>query len=184
MADVLLSEFQAFMSFFLLLPAMAALAGLAAWRWVRPWLKFRGQRVVRCPENFRPAGVRVDAWHAGGGLRLSECSRWPAKAGCGQACLSDIAAAPEDCLVRTIAARWYQRKRCAVCGIQIGTVDWGPSEPALILADKTTVQWKQVPAEKLTETLEAALPICFACHMATTLVREHPELAIERNRPI
>jgi hypothetical protein len=46
------------------------------------------------------------------------------------------------------------------------------------------VQWKQVPAEKLTETLETALPVCFACHMANTLVREHPELVIERNRPI
>jgi hypothetical protein len=28
--------------------------------------------------------------------------------------------------------------------------------------------------------LAAALPVCFACHMANTLVREHPELAVKR----
>lgn len=163
--------------------AVAAVAALAAWRWVGPWWKFRGDRAVRCPENHRPAGVRVDAWHAAGGLRLSDCSRWPEKAGCGQECLAEVAASPEDCLVRTIAARWYHGKHCAVCGIEIGAVEWGPSEPALILTDKSTVQWKQVSADRLNETLETALPVCFACHMANTLVREHPELAIERNRP-
>jgi len=172
------------MSFLTIILAIAALGALAVWRWVGPWLKFRGRRVVRCPENLRPAGVTVDAWHAAGGLRLSTCSRWPEKVGCGQQCLSEIAAAPSDCLVRTIAARWYHGKRCAVCRLAIENVEWGPSEPALMLADRTTVQWKQVPSEKLTETLETALPVCFACHMATTLVREHPELAIERNRPI
>jgi hypothetical protein len=116
-------------------------------------------------------------------LRLNACSRWPGKAGCGQECLAEIAASPDDCLVRTIAARWYHGKRCAVCGIEIGAVEWGPSEPALILADKSTMQWKQVSADRLNETLETALPVCYACHLANTLVREHPELAIERNRP-
>src|SRR5881394_3546466 len=94
-----------------ILLVMAALVALAAWRWVGPWLKFRGDRVVRCPENHRPAGVRLDAWHAASGLRLNACSRWPEKSGCGQECLAEIAASPEDCLVRTIAARWYQGKR-------------------------------------------------------------------------
>jgi hypothetical protein len=167
-----------------ILLVMAVLLALAVWRWIGPWLKFRGDRAVRCPENHRPAGVRVDAWHAAGGLRLNACSRWPEKAGCGQECLAEIAAAPEDSLVRTIAARWYQGKHCAVCSIEIGAVEWGPSEPALILSDRSTVQWKDVSADRLTETLETALPVCFACHIANTLVREHPELAIQRNRPI
>jgi hypothetical protein len=35
----------------------------------------------------------------------------------------------------------------------------------------------------LPETLAAAKPICFACHMAQTLVREHPELVVDRHRP-
>ena len=159
--------------------AMALVVG----RRVRVWLRFRGDSVVRCPENHRPAGVRVDAWHAPGKLRLIACSRWPAKAGCGQECLAEIAAAPEDCLVRKIAAKWYRGKRCAVCGIEIGAIEWGPSQPAVILSDKNTVQWKEVSADVLTETLESALPVCFGCHLANRLVREHPELVTERNSP-
>jgi hypothetical protein len=123
----------------------------------------------------------VDAWHAGSALRLSACSRWPEKAGCGQECLAEIAAAPEGCLVRNIAAKWYAGKPCAVCGIEIGAVEWGPSQPALILSDKSSVQWKEVSAAVIRETLETALPVCFACHMANKLVREHPELVTVRN---
>lgn len=37
---------------------------LALRRPVRAFLKFRGDMVVACPENSRPAGVRVDARHA------------------------------------------------------------------------------------------------------------------------
>jgi hypothetical protein len=163
---------------------LGALAALfAAWRWGRSWWNWRGERVVTCPENLRHAGVKVDALHAGSGLRLAACSRWPEKAGCGQECLREISASPADCLVRNIAARWYEGKQCASCGRPIGEIQWGPSQPALILSDKKSVEWKQVPAERLFETLEAAAPVCFACHMANTLVREHPELAIERNRP-
>ena len=152
-------------------------------RCVRSYLRYRGDAAVRCPENHRPAGVRVDAWHAARGLRLTSCSRWPEKAGCGQECLSQIASAPQDCLVRNIAAKWYHGKRCATCGIEIGSFEWGPSQPALILSDKRTVSWNEVSAEVLTETLETALPVCFACYLANRLVREHPELVTERSSP-
>jgi hypothetical protein len=166
-----------------ILAGIILLALMVGWPRVRAWLKFRGDAVVQCPENHRPAGVRVDAWHAANGLRLSSCSRWPDKAGCGQECLAEIAASPAECMVRNIVSRWYAGKKCAVCGIQFGPVEWGPSRPALILSDKSSVEWTQVSADVLTETLETALPVCFACHMASTLVHEHPELAIDRNRP-
>ena len=159
------------------------LAVFAAWRYGRAWWIWHGDRVVTCPENRQHAGVKLDALHAASGLRLATCSRWPEKAGCGQECLREIAAAPADCLVRSIAAHWYEGKSCASCGKPIGHFEWGPSQPALLSAEKKTVEWKQVPADRLFETLEAAAPVCFACHMANTLVREHPELAIERNRP-
>jgi len=167
-------------SVFVGLVAVVVLA--VAW-WGRAWWKFRGDRVVTCPENHRHAGVKVDAVHAAGKLRLRACSRWPEKAGCGQECLAEIAASPADCLVRNIAGKWYEGKTCASCGKPLGRIEWGPSQPALLSADKRSVEWKQVPADQLFETLEAAKPICFACHMASLLVREHPELAIERGRP-
>jgi len=167
----------------------ALLAVIAVERLVRAWLKYRGRRVITCPENERPAGVTVDSRHAAASalfktpeLRLSTCSRWPERAGCGQQCLSQIEAAPEDCLVRNILLHWYAGKACAWCGQAIGPIPLGGAKPALLKGETASVEWSEVPAEQLHETLAASLPICFACHMANRLVREHPELAVNRPR--
>ena len=173
--------------------AIVVLAGVAitAARAVRLWWTYRGARVVNCPENLRPAGVYVNAAHAATSpfgepreLRLSSCSRWPERAGCGQECLRQIEAAPEDCLVRTIVAEWYAGKRCATCGNPFGNISSPGAKPAVLCADKNSVEWNQIPAERLPETLAAASPICFACHMGSLLVRNHPELAVDRHRPV
>jgi hypothetical protein len=168
---------------------VAALAAVAAWRLVSAWSKFRGRRVIMCPENHRPAGVRVDAVHAsatalGGAaeLRLSSCSRWPERAGCGQECLAQIHVAPEECLVRNIASRWFQGKTCINCGQVFEEISWAGSPPALLSADNKSVEWRDVPAERIYDTLAVSKPVCFACHTAITMVREHPELVVNRHR--
>ena len=173
-------------SVFIAMAVVVAILVAARWGW--SWFSYRGSRVVTCPENHRPAGVALNAARAAStafvgspNLRLSTCSRWPEKAGCGQECLREIQEAPGDCLVRNIAARWYAGKVCAGCGKPIH-VEWGASQPALISADHESLEWHQVPADKLFETLESSAPVCFACHMANKLVREHPDLAIERHR--
>lgn len=150
------------------------------------WIVFRRHRLIGCPENQRPAGVRLDAWHAAWtsvakapGLRLASCTRWPERAGCGQECVSQIEATPQDCEVRRILAAWYQGKQCVSCGQPIGDTLWAAQKPAL-LTDKISVEWSQIPVDRLPEVLERSAPICFACHMANRLVREHPELAVER----
>lgn len=182
----MISEFL--MPISVLIAAAVLLAGVAVWLG-RTWLKYRGQRVITCPENKRPAAVVVDAAHAAATvfgkapeLRLSECSRWPEKAGCGQECLSEIRESGADCLVRNIIAKWYGGKACAACGQAIGEIDWTGSHPALLVADRETVEWNQIPADKLLGTLAAALPICFACHTANKLVKEHPEVVTDRHR--
>jgi len=170
------------------LAAVALLAiGILTSRWASAWLRYRGARVITCPQNLRPAGVHVDERHAAFSalkgaprLQLSACSRWPEKQGCGQQCLEQIEASPESCLVRNILGNWYRGKVCASCGLPFGEIRWAVQKPGLITADKTSVDWNQIPAERLPEILEAALPVCFACHMASTLVREHPELAVDR----
>ena len=176
------------MPIFILALAAVLLAGAAVWLG-NVWLKYRGQRVITCPETKRPAGVVVDAAHAAATvfakapeLRLSECSRWPERAGCGQECLSEIQESGADCLVRNIIAKWYRDKVCAGCGQPIGEIDWTGSRPALLVADRESVEWNQVPADKLVGTLAAALPVCFACHTANKLVKEHPELVTDRHR--
>ncbi|HTX34204.1 MAG TPA: hypothetical protein VME43_04255 [Bryobacteraceae bacterium] len=176
--------------------AILVLAAAAALRAGISWWKYRGERVVVCPENHQAAGVALDVQHAvghamghsadlaqwkpGDALRLATCSRWPERAGCGQACLSQIQAAPQDCLVRNILSRWYQGKSCAWCGRPFDAVEWDIRKPALRDASGVSLEWTAIPADRLTDTLATAQPVCFACHLANTLVREHPELAIER----
>ncbi len=169
------------------LAAAALLAGIGALRLIRLWMRYHGEMVVRCPETHRPTGVTVDARRAAltapgrsASLRLSNCSRWPERAGCGQECIAQIAASPQDCLVRGILARWYAGKACASCGLPFEEINWSTRKPALLSADKVSMDWNQVKAEALEETLQSALPLCFSCHMALTLLREHPDLAIAR----
>ncbi len=169
---------------FVVLAAIAAL-GLLRLAWL--WRTYRGNRVITCPENHLPAGVRVDARHAvatallkGPELRLSTCSRWPERQGCGQQCLRQVADSPADCLVRNILVNWYKDKVCTSCGQPFGDIEWS-RKPALLAPESMSLEWNQVPAEKLFQVLSVSEPLCFACHMAKTLVREHPELVVDRS---
>jgi hypothetical protein len=156
---------------------------------LRTYLRYRGDSLITCPENRRPAGVQVDAAHAlftalGGSpdLRLSACSRWPERQGCGQECLRQIEASPEDCLVRNILTKWYAGKNCAVCGKPIGEIQWAGHKPALLNADQQTVQWPDVPPETLPDVLATHQPVCWNCDIVTRMVTRNPELVIDRAR--
>lgn len=171
--------------------AIGVLVAVVLWRMAAAWVRYRGNRLITCPENRRPAGVKVDAGHAAVtslgrrlDLRLSSCSRWPEKADCGQECLRQVEASPADCLVRNILAKWFEGKVCAVCGRPAGEIHQAGSQPALLMDHKTTVEWKQIPVDKLLDTLAVSEPVCFGCHMANTLVREHPELVVDRSRTL
>ena len=93
---------------------VAAAVAYVAWLVLGALRKYRGVRVITCPENKEHAAVEVDATQAaitaGFGetlLQLKSCSRLPERAGCGQMCLSQIEASPQDCLLRTILTKWY-----------------------------------------------------------------------------
>jgi hypothetical protein len=172
-----------------IIAAALVLAGITFWRLGSVWLKYRGKRAITCPENHMPAGVSIDIRHAAAtalsgdmNLRLAQCSRWPERHDCGQDCLFQIERSPEDCLVRNILLNWYKDKNCAWCGRPIGEIHLAERKPALLIADKSSLEWNQIPAEQLEHTLETAQPLCFTCHIANTMVREHPELVIDRAR--
>ena len=66
---------------------------------VRIYFKFRGTRMVTCPETFQTEVVEVAARSMGiqaildePSLQLSKCSRWPMREGCGQDCLRQTGA--------------------------------------------------------------------------------------------
>jgi hypothetical protein len=67
------------------------------------YFKFRGTRLVTCPETHKPAVVEVAARSMGMQAildepcpGLSECSRWPMRGGCGRSCLTQIEARPSE----------------------------------------------------------------------------------------
>ncbi len=156
-------------------------------RALRTYLKFRGKRLVSCPETHQPAAVRVAAGKAAldatlgkEQLRLSECSRWPEKEACGQECLAQIQEAPKACLVRIIINRWYRGQNCAYCHKPFGEIHWHDHPPALLDSERKTVEWNEIPAEKLQEALKTHWPICWSCHITETFRREHPDLVVDR----
>jgi hypothetical protein len=170
---------------------IGAILGLALFYVLGPMLgaelrKARGKRLVTCPETLRPTAVEVDAPHAAMSaalghpdLRLSSCSRWPERQGCGQDCLRQIEEAPGGCLVRNLLARWYEGKRCAFCTHRFGPIQaWG-HQLGLVSPGGRTMEWGEVRVEDLPEVLRTHRPVCWNCHVAESFRREHPELVID-----
>ncbi|HXY23110.1 MAG TPA: hypothetical protein VEI73_00535 [Candidatus Acidoferrum sp.] len=177
------------MFYILLVLAAALVVGVVfeLTRALRTYLKFRGKRIITCPENHEPAAVRVAAGKAAVGatlhaphLNLSECSRWPEKAGCGQECLSQIREAPEACLVSHIVSAWYSGKSCAYCQKPFGQIHWHDHPPALIDTERKIVLWNEVPLERLRPTLDTHWPVCWNCYIAESFRRQHPEMVTDR----
>ena len=156
----------------------------------RVFLKYRGKMLFTCPETGKPAAVKVAASKAARtsltgrpDICLSDCSRWPERQDCGQECLSQIGADPQNCLVWTKVADWYRGRTCVYCRQPFGELHWHDHRPALMGPDRKTVQWSDLPAEKLPQVFETYRPVCWSCHIAETFRREHPELVVDRPGP-
>ncbi len=155
-------------------------------RFSRAYFRLRGTRVVTCPADQSQAAVEVDARKAATGavfgstaFALTACSHWPERHDCGRQCLSEIQAAPIDCLVRTHLTKWYAGKTCALCLRPFGALDWTERHPALLAPGGRTLAWAAVDASRLDEILATHQPVCFDCHVAETFRRTHPELVLD-----
>jgi hypothetical protein len=151
------------------------------------YVKFLGKHIVTCPETKKPAAVDVAAGHAAletllgeSHLRLSDCSRWPEREDCGQACLSQIEVAPDDCLVTNVVEDWYRSRTCTYCGNLFGEMDWMDRRGALLGPDGKTVLWEEVHPEDLPDVLATYRPVCWSCHIAQSFRRKHPDLVVDR----
>lgn len=177
------------MNLILTLLLIGAAAGVAMLLWVgiSAYRKYRGERLVICPETKKPAAVEVaagrhavDALIDHGHLRLKDCSRWPERKDCGQDCLAQVEASPEDCLVWNLVNRWYEGKECVLCRCPFEHLHWHDHPPALMDAERRTVTWNSIPAEQLPEVFATHWPVCWDCHVAETFRREHAELVVDR----
>jgi hypothetical protein len=154
---------------------------------VRTYLLNRDPRLVSCPETKSPAAVQLNAARAARDavfgkpqLHLEQCSQWPERKNCGQECLAEIQMDPARCLVGNMVKEWYRGKSCAYCQRPFGEIHWHDRQPALLAPDRTSVQWNEVPAERLPEVFATHLPICWNCHIAETFRRQHPEMVTDR----
>jgi hypothetical protein len=86
-----------------MLAVLVAYLGYRVIHGIGVYFRFRGTRLVTCPETHQDAVVEVAARSMGVQailddpcLRISECSRWPMREGCGQDCLRQIEARPTE----------------------------------------------------------------------------------------
>lgn len=152
--------------------------------WISTFLKYRGKRLVTCPENAETAAVSVDAIHAAfSDVRLSACSRWPERQGCDQRCLAQIEQSPTSCLVSHMVAEWYEGKSCALCSKPIGEIVWHERPPAVLAPDGVASEWSEIAPETLPRVFASCVPLCWSCYLAESFRREFPELPVDRHYP-
>jgi len=173
---------------YLIVIALIASASYFGIRWVvRAYSRYRGTKIVTCPETGRPTIVEVDALHASltstvglPDIRLKNCWRWPLNEECGQECLTDLDVGPEQCLVSGVLMRWYRGKTCCYCGKPFEELHWVDHKPALQSPEGTLVLWQEVPVEDISMVLETHLAVCWNCYIAQSFRRDHPELVVYR----
>jgi hypothetical protein len=153
----------------------------------RNYLRYRGKRLVTCPETHQAAAVHVNAGKAAATtligkqeVRLDQCSRWPERRSCGQECLSEIKADPAHCLVWNIVAAWYKGKSCAYCQKPFEDIQWHDRHPALLSPERVATQWNEVAPEQLPKIFESYLPVCWNCYIAETYRRQNPDRVLNR----
>lgn len=166
-----------------LVAALALVSVLAILR----YREYRGKRILICPETNQPVGAEVDALKAARTWVLGQpkfvitnCSRWPEREGCDQACVPQVAKSPDETLVRTIVERWYRGSHCVYCGKAI-TESSGAVAPALRTADGEIVEWSRVAPEDLPAMLAKAEAVCGTCDLAADFRRRFPQLVTDRD---
>lgn len=157
------------------------------WVTLRAYRRFRGTRVVTCPETGCGAAVEIDRAHAAATcvvgeteFRLTSCTRWPEKKGCEQGCVSQIEASPEGCIAENMLADWYRGADCVVCHTEIPEIGSSDDKPAFETPDGRTIEWNQVRPQDLPRVLETHRPVCWTCH-AQSFRAQFPDLAVERH---
>jgi hypothetical protein len=156
-------------------------------RLVTAYSRYRGTKIVTCPETGRPAVVELDALHASltstvglPDIRLENCWRWPLNEQCGQECLTDLDVEPGQCLVSGVLMRWYRGKTCCYCGKPFEELHWVDHKPALQSPEGKLVSWRGISVENLSMVLETHLAVCWNCYIAQSFRRNHPDLVVYR----
>ncbi len=171
--------------------AIAVLLTLTA-LFIGLYVRYRGKRIVTCPETNAPVGAKINAVLAAGTWLVTQprfvvtaCSRWPERVGCDQACAPQVEASPEETLVRSIVAKWYGEHTCTYCAQPIGEISGAAVAPALLGPDGTLRAWNDIAPEDLPQILARSAAVCARCDLAEDFRRRFPERVTERaNTPL
>ena len=149
--------------------------GAGVCKFARSRHKFQGMRALTCPENRQAAAVELASWQAAvTGVfgkpipRVRSCSRWPERRRCDQACIKVIEASPTATMLETILANWCRYNACICCGAPLAKVHVGRHEPHLIDRKLRIFEWKEIPPERVPQTLQDCEPVCPNCVAAET----------------
>ena len=149
----------------------------------------RGRQSVTCPETGRSADVEVDRqfafWMALRGQehsRVDSCSRWPEKGNCGQECLAQLDASPEN--IDRLLTTWYAGKDCALCARNLTPADWQRSRLALLDGNHKLFELRGITLERLPMILDTMRPLCWSCHQQERARQAVPVPALKGERPV
>jgi hypothetical protein len=153
------------------------------------YFRNRGVQAVRCPDSGHSAHVKVDRkfafWMALRGQehsRLESCSRWPEKADCGQECLAQLEASPEN--IERLLAKWYEGKSCAICSRSLTPTDWQRSRLAVLNREQKLFELRALTLESLASALENMRPLCWTCHQQERARQPIPVKHLKGERPV
>jgi len=150
------------------------------------YVRYRGKRIVTCPETHEAVSTEINAALAAGTWLVTQprfvvtaCSRWPERAGCDQACAPQIEADAEGTRVRDIVTHWYTERTCVYCAKPIEDLV-GATGPGLLNADGELYEWSDIAAEDLPRTLANSVAVCARCELAEDFRRRFPNRVIDR----
>jgi hypothetical protein len=162
---------------------------VAAVAFAKRYVKYRGKRVITCPETNCHEVVELDAPLAAISsllekpeLQLTSCTRWPERQECGQQCLREIENSPFGCAIRAMLDNWYKGKECIYCHRVFDEILWFDHKPALQSPDGHIVDWKGIRPEAIPDVLQTHQPVCWNCSIVENFRIEHPDLVTDRHR--
>ncbi len=157
---------------------------------IQAYAKYRGKRVITCPETHHHEAVELDAPLAamsallnGPKLHLSSCTRWPERQDCAQDCIREIELSPFGCQLRAVLDDWYKGKECVYCRRPLGEIQWFDHKPALQSPEGEIKEWETFRPEDIPDALATHQPVCWDCKIVEKFRAEHAELVTDRPWP-
>lgn len=168
---------------------LAALA-LTIVAFVRAYVRYRGKRIINCPETHCCEAVQLDAPLAAVSsllnspeLHLTSCTRWPERQDCAQDCIREIELSPIGCRLRAMLDDWYKGKQCAYCRRSFDEIRWFDHKPALQSSEGEIQEWEAIPPQRIPDVLGTHQPVCWDCKVVERFRAEHADLVTSRPWP-